>query len=244
MIFESVIIDDLPEDPQEAFMIYETRIRAALMDARKIDQKFVDRDGDYNGNYEPERHYVSSIMAFIDECELDLHSDIYDISSATRHDFEIQFGDFYNKINYALKRLAIRKARGQGGLIGTPARIPTGFKDEIGEYLQTIRKIVNQEISDEDKKDKIFKRISDLQLEIDRNRTTFDALMSKSKKLADAIEYAGIKAGPMVDKLERLKSLIWNNSEELPQLSKREDQKLITKQDNNPSDKMDDEIPF
>ena len=139
-------------------------------------------------------------------------------------------------------RFNLRKNRTDAGSIGTVIMIASTYKSEIGKLLETIRKIVNQEVHDPKKKDKIFAKIAALQSEVDRDRTTIDALFGQMIDLTKTVGECAENLDPLIDKLERVKKLFWDNSEKVEILPKKERSKLITKQEA-PAE-LDDEIPF
>jgi hypothetical protein len=72
MIIDSVDTDDLGDNVEQAFVIFEERLRESLSRAKNEDRRaFTSNDGYYQGSYAPERYYVSSILAFLDEFDLD-----------------------------------------------------------------------------------------------------------------------------------------------------------------------------
>ena len=104
---------------------------------------------------------------------------------------------------------------------------------------------MNQEVSNANKKDNIFKKIASLQSEIDRDQTTVDAIFGRALDLTKSIGQSADNLDPLMDKLERVKRLIWDNSEKVEQLPKQERPKLITKQETtDQAIDLDDDIPF
>ena len=72
MIIDSIEIDDLGDNIEQAFVIFEERLRESLSRAKNEDRRtFTSNEGYYQGSYSPERYYVSSILAFLHEYELD-----------------------------------------------------------------------------------------------------------------------------------------------------------------------------
>lgn len=246
MIFDDIEFAELPPSPEEAFVSFERQIRHAYENyARndKQDQDNHDQNGNYIGSYAPERSYMNSILAFIDEYNLDL--DIPDISGLRGYEFFEKFEEVKSKIGYSVLRFSLRKSRINEGTVGTLIYIESTYKAEIGSLLETIRKIVNQEVPDIKKRDKIFSKIASLQSEVDRDQTTVDALFSRMIDLSGTIGECAENLEPLVNKLERIKKIFWDNSNKVELLPKKERQKLITKQeDKTKIDDFEDEIPF
>ena len=241
LIIETIDIADLPESKEAAFVEYETRLRSALSDAIRQDRyDQTDGNGNYHGNHEPERYYVSSIIAFMDEYEL-YETELVDITALPSHEFETAYSTFFNKINYIVSRFRLRAARFASGTAGTPIQIVPNYKEEARKLLSTIRKIVEQEIKDPNKKDAIYQRISALQDEIDRDRTTVDALFSRLLDVTKVVGEAAENLEPLVEKVERLKRLFFEGLDKLPFLPKTERKKALPAPE---LDAEDDEIPF
>lgn len=250
MIFDNLDLEKLPSSAEEAFVSFEKQLRASYEEYSQHEREYQgnqDQNGNYCGSYPPERSYVSSVLAFIDEYNLDV--DVPDISKLRGNEFIEQFEDFKSKIGYIVLRFTLRKNRIQDGAIGTVVSIASSYKSEIGSLLETIRKIVNQEELDINKKDKIYSKISSLQSEIDREQTTVDALFTRMIDLSSTVGECAEKLEPAISKLERIKKLLWDNTKKVELLPKKNRQNLITKQPENqqfgssPSE-LEDEIPF
>lgn len=241
MIIDTVDTSNLGNSAEEAFVEFEQRLRAALEDEKRWDrEQNQDHNGNYYGSYEPDRFYVSSILAFLDEYDLDI--EINDISEAEDHDFRSCFSQFFSKINYAKTRFALRIQRIDTGSAGTPILILESYKDDIHKNLDTIRKIVNQQVKDNNKKDAIFTKIASLQSEIDRERTTIDMIFGRIIDLSKVIGECAENMDPAVQKLERVMKALKDGTERVKLLPTRNRPKL--KPPKKVTEEADDEIPF
>jgi|GEM_PF-1870033 len=246
MIVDSVNIVNLPLDTQEAFAKFEFQVREAYEDKSQTDRRQnSDQNGEYFGSYEPERSYVTAILAFLDEYSLE--TEIQDISELDNGDFNQQFGRFKSKVEYISIRYKLRRGRVDSGGVGTVISFAKSYKEDAGSLLEKIRKIINQEVDEGPKKEEIFKKISSLQSEIDRDLTTVDAAFGRILDLSRLLGNASGNLKPAVDQLERIKNIFWNNSEKVEQLPKPDRPKQISKEKLDPNgtaSNMDDEIPF
>ena len=252
---DTLNLNSLSADSQEAFTQYVSQLLSQYEESYHEDRgRYTNPDGYYEGSYEPERSYVVRILAFLDEYGLE--TEIIDISDLEDdEEFNKNFKKFKSRVDYTTMRYRLRKNRIATGSIATVIEIGRNYKSEIGILLNKIRKIVNQEIKEGNKKDKIFAKISVLQSEVDRDQTTFDAfcggIFDLSKVLGEAV--GNIK--PAVDQLEQIKKLFWENSEKVEQLPKPDRLKMISEnkygegdadgvdgQSSNDID--DDELPF
>jgi hypothetical protein len=99
MFYDEVNISGLPQNSQEAFAEFETQVRTAYEQKSRNDRDHSsDQNGDYVGSYEPERSYVTAILAFLDEYSLE--TEIADISDLDNDAFLREFGRFKSKIEY------------------------------------------------------------------------------------------------------------------------------------------------
>jgi len=243
MIIDDIDISNLGDNAEEAFITFEKRLRDVLLPEQEKDMQQNTYNGDYHGSYAPQRHYVSSVIAFLDEYELEIGEDIIDISKSDNNDFSKAFSDFFGSINYARTRFKLRKEKIATGQVGTPVSISFDYKEEINKMLETIRKIVNQQIDDENKKDSIHKKLSALQLEVNSDKTTLDSLMCKFIDISEAIGECGEKLEPAVSKLERVMAAIYGGAKRTPRLPSKDRQKLLPSTEKK-QELMDDEIPF
>ena len=242
MEYAEMGLTNLPTVREEAFIYIEERIRAKFrQDSRNDRETYVDQDGRYDGHFEPDRTYVSNILAILDEFGIEIGvPDITDFSIDDHIQFEKEFMSFVQRINYAITRFKVRNARMEDGSAGTAVIIQSNYKIEIGSLLATIRKIINQEVQDVKKRDKIFSKIASLQLEIDRDQTTIDSLFKAGLDLTKTVGECANNLDPLIEKLKQLKQLLWDNSGQLESLPQPTRPKLIESQ----SDELDDEIPF
>ena len=242
MEYAEMGLTNLPTVREEAFIYIEERIRAKFrQDSQNDRETYVDQEGRYDGHFEPERTYVSNILAILDEFGIEIGvPDITDFSIGDHIQFEKEFISFVQRINYAITRFKVRNARMEDGSAGTAIIIQSNYKIEIGSLLATIRKIINQEVQDVKKRDKIFSKIASLQLEIDRDQTTIDSLFKAGLDLTKTVGECANNLDPLIEKLKQLKQLLWDNSRQFESLPQPTRPKLIESQ----SDELDDEIPF
>lgn len=237
-------LDDLSESSEEAFALFEKRAREAYEEQIQNDRQYhSDLNGNYEGSFAPERSYVTAILAFLDEYSIE--TNLEDISELDNEEFYKGFGRFKSKVEYISTRFTLRKNRIEKGSIGTAITFEKSYKSEVGSHLEKIRKIINQEISEGAKKDKIFKKINALQSEIDRDMTTIDAAFGRMLDLGRVIGECGDNIKPAVDQLERIKKIFWDKSDKVDALPKPERPKALPKANTETSSgNSDDEIPF
>lgn len=243
VIFDEMDFSKLPAGREEAFTSFVAGISGEFSEKLRNDRaSYSDQNGNYEGSFEPERSFVTAILAFLDEYGIE--ADIADISELSNDDFTMHFGKFKSKVEYLTTRFKLRQHRIGSGSIGTLISIDTDYKSEIGKLLDTARKIVNQEVKDTNKKDNIFKKIASLQSEVDRDQTTVDALFGRMIDLSQTIGAAAENLEPLIVKLDQVKKLLWDKPKKVEQLPKPDRPKQITKKRDDGSNEMGDEIPF
>ena len=245
MDYGEIDFENLPKERERAFIYLEQKFRDIYARSSEIDRgKNRGRDGEYVGIFEPARTYISSIVAI---CEvLNLHIDVPDISDFSMSDsekFMMEFAAFKLKIHRSIVKFNLRLHLGQALLhsnsIGRVIVIRSDYKDEIGKLLGTIRKIVNQEIKDARKKENIFRKISSLHSEVDRDQTTVDSLFGLALDLTKTIGECAENLDPLLEKMEKLKRLFWDGSNQADALSDQQHPQLVETQ----TDESHDEVP-
>jgi len=243
MIFDDIDFSTLPANREAAFTEFVRTISEEYSQRLQNDRRtYSDQNGNYEGSYEPERSFVTSILAFLDEYGIE--SEIADISELSNQEFASHFGKFKSKVEYLTTRFKLRKGRIDAGSIGTLITIESDYKSEIGKLLDTTRKIVNQEVKNINKRDNILSKIASLQSEVDRDQTTVDALFGRMIDLSKTIGESAENLGPLLDKIERVKKLFWDNTKKVEQLPKPDRPKMITQEKSEDKMSDDDEIPF
>jgi len=243
MFFDEIDFSKLPANREEAFTVFVTSISADFTQKLRNDRStYADQNGNYAGSYEPERSFVTAILAFLDEYEIE--TELIDISELDNQEFAAHFGRFKSKVDYLITRFRLRQQRVESGSIGTLIAIGSNYKLEVGDLLNTIRKIVNQEVKDVRKRDNIAAKIASLQSEVDRDQTTVDALFGRMLDLSQTVGDSADNLEPLVKLMERVKKIFWEAPAKVEQLPKPDRPKLIAKEKPSQKSGMDDEIPF
>lgn len=166
------IYDDLPEDHEKAFVYLEKQFRAQLDESlRENDQ----------GNYDAycKRKYMSAVIAAAKSLDIPGIADYtapYDDRGvwAAFEGFET---DVMNltiqiEINHARRRKKYSVA------------FDTAAKQKVRHYIEQIRTAVEQSDLPQNKREAIFKKLSELTLEIDRDRTRFEVVADAIRSVA------------------------------------------------------------
>jgi hypothetical protein len=238
---------DTQGTPEEVFLNCEMQLREKIIEMHEKDLNVnVDSSGNYSRNYSAYRSYLAHILGLLDEIELDIK--VKDISKLSLYEFKSEFESLIGQIDRLRTRLSVRVNNGNILSSTTVIALTPETKEEIHKQLETIRKIINQAKLEEDKKDAICRKIAALQSEIDRDRTTLDANLSKLLDVSVAIREAGENVAPALAKIDKLKEFLWSVWEQaeriLPPTAKLKLLSSEKKQPNAPKVELDDEIPF
>lgn len=188
--------------------------------------------------------FASKVKGFLRAYPLDI--ELPSLQKGEDSDFE-NFDDFLDEVTQATTQFrfeAISLASSQQVLL------PKDTKNEILALLGKVRKIVNQEVEDGDKKAAILKKLSKLENEVSLDRTTFDALLDKSSRLTKALGKNAENLEPLAKLIEKIKGLVWDGAESAQLLNREEELKrLKNKADENGGlelgvEPLNDDIPF
>jgi hypothetical protein len=231
-------IDSLPDDPEAAFVQYEGILRERVRQANVFQ----------NSNWDVERDYVAHILAFVDTRAIPL-----DLPRNPPRDdgyFNNWYQNFIRAVDYykAATRLQLSARKKEHVTVLT---LSLDFKTQIGGHLTAIRKIVAEEPSiSENKRDAIFRRINNLQMEVDRDRTRTEAAMALLLEVTSAIGKGAKNLDPALDRIERIVKVLAKakDEHETKALIAPPERKRIAPPTTAPvqpqSEEMNDEVPF
>lgn len=223
---------DLPDDPEEAFLILEKRKYSELSDLWQSSQDF---------RYE--REYVNVMLAFDEVYDLGFLSKYGDVPDDDAL-FSTYIHGFKSHINRVKQKLLVEAARkvknGTTGLVtlDTPAR------SAIHQLIQTIREKLNHLNLPENKREALFGKLNAFAAEIDRNRTRTEAFYSFAIDAARAAREVNDEIKPLQDTIDRVfdwldKATKWKDS-----LPPWQDRKKIEGPKKQLSGPADDHSPF
>lgn len=185
-------IDDLPDDDEAAFVQYEAILREAV---RKVNS-----DQDYR-TWDVEREYVAHMLAFVDN--RDLPVDLPRNPPDDDQYFSEWHKNFVRAVDYfkASARLQVSARRKRNV---TSIALSLDLKTQVGGHLTAIRNIVGGADLSENKRDAIFRRIADLQEEVDRDRTRTEAALALWLDVTTAVGKGADNLKPVLDRIESI----------------------------------------
>jgi hypothetical protein len=234
-------IADLPDDPEDAFIALESIVRERY-------EKAYSELGDNEGPAELQRRYMSIVLPAV------RHYGISDLDHWQRpkqgEDPWKVFEGFIADIDYcitALRLTNIERAKLYSVKLDAAAKI------KLRHLLTEIREVVAALDISVTKKDRLYKRVNDLQEEVDRERTREQAFGALLIEACDDIGEAAKKLEPVVRIIERVGRAIGiakraeDGQPRLPRPKEPKEPKRIEARKPAKSSfekDLDDEIPF
>jgi hypothetical protein len=222
--------DDLPEDPELAFLSLEAHFK------RQCDEQLAK-------NHQEERtdiyfiQYISRVLAAINELGLEDKfangsvPSIKDVNYTT-------YIDFCEDVEHYRTKLQIRCSR-RGKEYSVALDTPTKLK--LRHLLSQIKETVDKLDVSQSKKEALFAKISALENEINRDRTRFDAVAALWVEVCEKIGEGVKKLEPLRQLMDSVGSLIGAAKKEEETQAHRLPAPKTPKQIAPPKD---DDIPF
>lgn len=166
------IYDDLPEDHEKAFVYLEKQFRAQL------DESLKDND---QSNFDAycKRKYMSAVIAAAKSLEIPGIAD-YSTPYDDRGVWDAFEGFEMDVMNLTVQ-IEINHARRRKKY---SVAFDSAAKQKVRHYIEQIRTAVEQSDLPQNKRDAIFKKLSELTLEIDRDRTRFEVVADTIRSVA------------------------------------------------------------
>jgi hypothetical protein len=228
-------LDELSDDDETAFVQYEAIVRKSF------------EENVHQNNWNAERAYVTHILAFVDTRSIDL--DLPRNPPGQDGDFSYWFDAFLRAVDYYKTSLRLRLAARKKQHV-TVLTLSLDFKTQIGGHLTAMRKIVAeaQHLSGS-KRDALIRRINNLQLEVDRDRTRTEAATALWLELTSAISKGAQNLDPAIDRLERIIKVLSlaKDENETKSITAPPERKRLSppkSPESRKDDKSDEEIPF
>lgn len=227
---DDFLYDDLPDDPELAFLSLEAHFKkeceetiAKAHEEQRLDIYYM--------------QYISRVLAVIEELHLESQVSGRSIPSIEDVNFST-YVDFSKDVEHYRTMLQIRHARRRKEF---SVALDTPTKLKLRHLLTQIKETIDKLDISESKKEALFSKIAALESEINRDRTRFDAVA--------ALWIEGCeKLGEGVEKLEPLRKLIDLLGNLLGAAKKEEEALRLpapkTPKQIEPPKALDDDIPF
>lgn len=162
---EDLAFEDLPDDPEHAFLMLERQFREACEEEIEYQSR--------QNAFPTEAYlgYIGRVLAATSALEIDI---LTDWSTPSAVDFETStYQDFRRDVDHYITGLRIRLTRRTKG---NSVHFDLAAKSKIRHLLEKIRDTVDHLDISERKREALFARINALQKEVDRNRSRFESL--------------------------------------------------------------------
>jgi len=235
------LFDDIPTDPELAFLELEKRFREVLY--RSIDEED-QRTEDY-------LRYMSRTLAA--RTELGLNT-LKNWSTPAAPSFSVElYQNFLSDVEHYRTTLEIRHSRRNKGLT---VRFDAVAKKRLRHHLTQIREFVDKLEVDDWKRDDLYKAINALEIEIDRDRAHLGVFGDFVAKTSAIIGDAAENVEPVRKWIDSIARLVWGaqmkeRTEALPAPAERKELPAPPRQIAPPKrassakiNDSDDEIPF
>jgi hypothetical protein len=158
------IYDNLPDDHEKAFVYLEKRFKSQL------DESLKDND---QGSYDAycKRRYISQVVAAAKSLDIPGLKD-YEAPSDDRGLWQAFEGFEMDVMNLSIQ-IEINHARRRKKY---SVALDSAAKQKIRHYIEQIRAAVESSNLSQNKRDAIFQKLSELTLEIDRDRSRFEVV--------------------------------------------------------------------
>lgn len=234
------IYDDLPDDEEAAFVVLEEHFKNKL-------ESDIENSDEGNVIAYCKQRYCNQVIAAAKSLNIE-HIKDYSLPESGQ-----KIWDFYDRfetdVTNLIIQIRINHARRRKFYSVT---FDGATKQKVRHYIEQIRTAVEQSILPQNKRDAIFKKLSELTLEIDRDRTRFevvaDAIRSVARLSSD-VEREGAEpwwkwVKLIFGEIDDAKEKEPHNSLPGPEERKRLEspRKQLPTPNNNQN--LDDEIPF
>ena len=231
MIADSLLFD-LSDDPELSFLELESSFKDDL-------DNFLSR-ADQNSSYE--EHYMEYISSTITSAaELDLTNFKYTSFSYLK-DEEIYnfYKEFVMYVRTYILKIRIRHSK-SAKTYSIPLDDTT--KEKIRDCLGKMKMLCDNLDFSVEKKEIVFKKILDLELEMTRERTRFEIYAGLSLNIASTIGEIGKKAEPLRKLIDAISNLLGKAKDKEPQQSLPAP-KEMKRIEHVKQSSLDDDVPF
>jgi hypothetical protein len=227
-------LEDLPDDPEEAFLLLEERFQ----EERDLRLRSRGKDDDLTLN-----KYISQVLGAI--AALGLEEFKSEMPPTYADGGYVNYLEFDKHVTQYCTMLRVRRSlRRQGYSV----QFDDVAKRKIHHHLDQVLEIFNKLEVEDTKREKLISRLSDLQSEVNQRRTRFDRFAALSIEVSSVIGDV-IDKTKVLDLLDAVARVFWGaQTERQKQLPAPKQPKTIEppkpKIETRAPPDMDDDIPF
>jgi hypothetical protein len=239
-LIDDDFLDSLPDDPEEAFLLLESRLR------READ---TDVDNGFERSESAWRRYLIELDAFVDARNVNFAFDLDHYLPTITNTFWQRLQEFDQLVQIYIAKGRHRRAAARRGAAPAFVVLDVSDRRKASQYINKIRELVDASDISDTKKQAIRARLAELQSELDREKTRAEAAFATYLTVKREMGKAGEGVVQLLDKivtvLAKAKPLIEaikgpTEPKKLPAPPKK---KQPERQEES-SGSFDDEIPF
>lgn len=171
------LLHSLPEDPEQAFVAYEKLVREALAEDKEL------TEAEYFYTYAATMLSAARAYNIAEVSRFELPSSSKENNAATK---------CQSYVNLVLYHINLLRLRHLSAIRKFSVKFDATAKEKLRHLLNQMKETLDKTDLPSDKKDRIFTRISDLEKELERERTRFEHLGALVVACSDGL-------GKMVD---------------------------------------------
>ena len=235
-------IDALPEEPMEKFIALERIVR------ERYEKELTNLDENQAGIFYG-RRYMAIVLPAAQECGIKGLME-WQQPSLSNESWQT-YDAFIADVDFCLTKLRLRRA---ARIKEYSVALDGAGKAKLRHLTAQVRAIVDKLEISVAKKDRLYKRLSAFELEIDRARTPWQAFGALAIEAADDAGASANRVEPVLRAIERIGAALGvakRAEDARPQLPKPAEAKQIEGPKKSPPNKrggfdrpLDDEIPF
>ncbi|WP_029079823.1 hypothetical protein [Bradyrhizobium sp. th.b2] len=227
--------EDLPDDPEEAFLQLEEHFREEC--DRRLESAGQDERTDII-----HIAYISQVLAAITALglESEFKSEVPSIENVSYNTYL----DFNKDVMHYCTMLRIRRSQRRQGY---SVQFDETAKRKVHHHLDQVLEIFNKLEVEETKREKLISRLSELQAEVNQPRTRFDRFAALSMEVAGVVG-DGAERSKVIEILDAIARVFWGaQTEKQKQLPPSKQARIEPPKPKIEAPKrtsMDDDIPF
>jgi hypothetical protein len=224
----SNLYENLPADPEQAFLVLEARFRDDCREAIRN----AHQDDNVNVHYVD---YIAQVIAAITELGLQANfpTDVPEIQNV---DYSTYL-NFSKDVKHYRTRLEIRHGR---RIQGYSVHFDAPTKLKVQHHIEQLRDIFGKIDVEQRKKEALLGKLNELQGEVDRERTRFDVYAALVVEVAGVIGQS-VEKTKVLEVIDAIGRVMWGSKKEE---TKRISPPTTPKRIGPPRDDLNDEIPF
>jgi len=247
-MFSQELLESLPNDPEDAFGVFEMEIRSKIPPIKELNDHDEQRSYDL-GRAQFAKEYVLALAAFVSAYDFDIGVDFDELMQLGDYSFINKFEEASNKIKFFSNKCAIKLAQRKKSGTTCIYVLEDAAKIKIQKFIGKIREIILKADLTDMKKDALVKRLNAFGLEVDKDRTSLEAYtalyVATKKELKEVKE--------IIEPLEKIWSTVASGGKELwkalPTITikgflNEPPKKIEDKSKFSENFQLDDEIPF